>query len=103
MIVRKAIKMAASLHVPLLGLVENMTHLVCPHCGQQVDLFGPARGAAAATVGGLPVLARIPVDPELSMLCDQGQLAAYRRNPFVGRPEVLATLLRGPSAAPAPR
>jgi Mrp family chromosome partitioning ATPase len=93
MIVRKAIRMAALLDMRVLGLVENMTHLICPHCSQRVDLFGPEKGPNAARAAGIPVLASIPVDPELSTLCDQGQLASYPRNPFTGNREVLEVML----------
>jgi Mrp family chromosome partitioning ATPase len=92
MIVRKAIKMAAMLEIRVLGLVENMTHLVCPHCGKRVDLFGPEQGPNAARAAGIPVLASIPVDPELSTLCDRGKIASYPRNPFVGRVQTLETM-----------
>ena len=95
MIVRKAIKMAALLKVRVLGLVENMTHLICPHCGKRIDPFGPEQGQNAARAGGVSVLASIPVDPELSTLCDQGQLAAYQRNPFLGQLGELETVLAG--------
>jgi len=93
MIVRKAIRMASMLNVRVLGLVENMTYLICPHCGKRVDLFGPEQGPNAARAAGIPVLASIPVDPELSALCDRGQLASYQRNPFVDKPQVLESIL----------
>jgi Mrp family chromosome partitioning ATPase len=99
MIVRKAIRMASMLNVRVLGLVENMTYLICPHCGKRVDLFGPEQGPNAARAAGIPVLASIPVDPELSTLCDRGQLASYQRNPFVDRPQVLESIL-APNAIP---
>lgn len=89
MIVRKAIRMASLLNVRVLGLVENMTHLVCPHRGKRVDLFGPEQGPNAARAAGIPVLASIPVDPELSILCDRGEIASYQRNHFVGQAQML--------------
>lgn len=93
MIVRKAVKMAAMLDIRVLGLVENMTHLICPHCGKRVNLFGPEQGSNAARTTGIPVLASIPVDPDLSTLCDQGKLARYQRNPFIGHAQVLKKML----------
>jgi Mrp family chromosome partitioning ATPase len=92
MIVRKAIKMAAMLNIRVLGLVENMTHLVCPHCGKRVDLFGPEQGPNAARAAGIPVLASMSVDPELSSLCDRGEIESYQRNPFVGQAVALERL-----------
>ena len=98
MIVRKAIKMAAMLNIRVLGLVENMTHLVCPHCGKRVDLFGPEQGPNAARAAGIPVLASIPVDPELSRLCDRGEIESHQRNPFAGKAVALESLFAGASA-----
>lgn len=82
MIVRKAVKMAALMHVPVLGLVENMTHLLCPSCGTRIDLFGGGAGRGAAGCVGIPLLASIPVDPSLATLCDNGGIESYRANPF---------------------
>lgn len=96
MIVRKAIKMASMLNVRVLGLVENMTHIVCPKCGEQIDLFGSGEGPNAARAAGVPVLASIPVDPEISKLCDQGQLESYSRNPFQGRVAALRDQIEAP-------
>jgi len=93
MVVRKAIKMAAHLNVRVLGLVENMTHLVCPHCGERIDLFGREVGPNAARAAGIPVVASIPVDPELSRLCDRGEIESYQRNPFRGQAAALDSLL----------
>jgi len=94
MIVRKAIKMARMMDVPILGVVENMTHVICPKCGEQIELFGRSRDEDA--LGGLDVLARIPVDPELSALCDQGRIESYPRNPFEGKVAELTTLMELP-------
>jgi len=82
MIVRKAIRMAAVLQTPVVGLVENMSYLICPHCGQRIDLFGAGEASRAAGTSGLRVLARLPLDPELSRLCDRGEIESYERNPF---------------------
>ena len=98
MIVSKAIRMVGMLKVRVLGLVENMTHLVCPHCGERVDLFGHNEGPKAAQEASVPVLASLPVDPQLSDACDRGGIESYRRNPFVDRADVLQSLLQ---AAPA--
>jgi Mrp family chromosome partitioning ATPase len=74
LIVKKAMNMARELHVPLLGLVENMSWIQCPHCGKQIDLFGPGRIAKIAEEYGVPVLARLPVVPEVSELSDSGHV-----------------------------
>jgi Mrp family chromosome partitioning ATPase len=95
MIVGKAIKMAALLKVPVVGLVENMTHVICPKCGERIELFGPEKGRNAARVQGLRVLASIPVDPALAGLCDRGELESYAHNPFDEGVELIAESLDG--------
>ncbi|MDP2871893.1 MAG: Mrp/NBP35 family ATP-binding protein [Bacillota bacterium] len=77
MIVRKAVKMAQALQVPLIGLVENMSSLRCPHCGHEVEVFGPGTAAAAASSGAIRFLGRLPLDPELSAAGDQGGLESF--------------------------
>jgi Mrp family chromosome partitioning ATPase len=77
LIVKKAMNMARELHVPLLGLVENMSWIVCPHCGQQIDLFGPGRIQKIAEEYGIPVLARLPVEPKVSELGDLGRVEEH--------------------------
>jgi Mrp family chromosome partitioning ATPase len=78
MVVKKAIKMARMLEVPILGLVENMSGLLCPHCGKLVDLFGPSRAEEVAAETGIRLLGTIPLDPELSRLGDRGEIEQYR-------------------------
>jgi Mrp family chromosome partitioning ATPase len=78
LIVKKAMNMARDLHVPLLGVVENLAYLDCPHCHERIELFGPSRVAAIAEEYGIPLLARLPVDPRISVLGDAGQIDTYR-------------------------
>ncbi|MGB9660916.1 MAG: Mrp/NBP35 family ATP-binding protein [Moorellaceae bacterium] len=78
MVVRKAIKMAALLKVKILGLVENMSYIVCPDCGREIYAFGPSRAEEAAAQAGIPLLGVLPLDPELTALCDRGQVEDYR-------------------------
>ncbi len=77
LIVKKAMNMARDLHVPLLGLVENMGFLVCPHCGERIELFGRGRVEAIAGEYGVPFLGRVPVDPRMSGLSDAGDLPEF--------------------------
>ncbi|MCI4342852.1 MAG: Mrp/NBP35 family ATP-binding protein [Thermoplasmata archaeon] len=74
LIVKKAMNMARELHVPLLGLVENMSFLRCPDCGKRIDLFGASQVAQIAEEYGIPVLGQIPVVPSISGLGDAGRL-----------------------------
>ena len=65
MIVRKSVKMAAMLKAPVLGMVENMRSLVCPGCGERVELFDDG-GAGAAERLGIPLLASLPWRAEVA-------------------------------------
>lgn len=58
---RRAVAMYRKLNVPTLGIVENMSHFVCPSCDHESDLFGKGGGESAATDMGVPFLGRIPV------------------------------------------
>lgn len=75
MIVTKAYKMAQMMHIPVLGLVENYSYLQCPDCGKKIEVFGRSRVQEVAASLGLPVLAKLPIDPELAALVDAGQIA----------------------------
>jgi hydrogenase maturation protease len=75
MVVRKAVKMARdSMRITILGVVENMSYLVLPGSGERLDLFGKSRADEMAQAAGAPLLAQIPVDPELARLCDDGDI-----------------------------
>jgi Mrp family chromosome partitioning ATPase len=74
LIVKKAMNMARDLHVPLLGVVDNMAWIACPHCGKRIELFGPSRVPKVAAEYGIPVLGELPVVPSISELSDAGQL-----------------------------
>lgn len=77
MVVRKAVNMARQLNVPIVGVVENMSYFQCPDSGRRYEIFGPSHADEVAAAAGTMVLARLPVDPELSRLGDQGQIATY--------------------------
>lgn len=82
MIVSKAIKMAQYMHIPILGLVENMSYAVCPHCGERLELFGASQGKEVAQKFQIPFIGGLPVDPKFSKLCDEGKIEAYDSNIF---------------------
>src|SRR5579863_5521128 len=77
LIVQKAMNMARDLHVPLLGVVENMAYLKCPHCGEMIELFGPGHVMKVAQEYGVPLLGRLAVDRNISESGDAGTLGAY--------------------------
>ncbi len=74
LIVKKAMNMARDLHVPLLGVVENMAYVICPHCHERIAVFGESRVSKVAEEYGIPLLGRIPLSPPVSELSDAGRL-----------------------------
>jgi len=77
MIVKKAVKMAQKMNVRVLGVVENMSYLVLPDTGKKLEIFGRSKGEEMARASGAPLLARLPIDPELARLCDEGRIENY--------------------------
>ncbi len=75
MVVGKAKTMADMLSIPVVGLVENMSYLVCPDCGKKISLFGEKNGLdEAARRMNVPLLAKLPIDAAVSHLCDTGEI-----------------------------
>ena len=74
--VRKAIEMFRQVQVEILGVVENMSTFVCPHCGKALDIFGHGDGARTAHEYGVPVLGEIEIDPRIRIGGDTGQPVA---------------------------
>jgi len=77
--------------VPILGVVENMSYAVCPQCGERLELFGPSKAGAVAARLGAPLLGRVPLDPQLSIRCDAGQVEGYRAQGFAPIAEAIAS------------
>jgi len=69
----KAIKFIEKLEIPVIGIIENMSGMICPHCGDTIDLFGRGGGEKAAQDLGVPYLGSIPLDPEMVKACDEGR------------------------------
>ena len=74
MIVKKAVNMAKMMNVPVLGLVENMSYFACPDCGKQYEIFGKSKAEALAKEYGIPAVARMPIDPDVARLADEGKI-----------------------------
>jgi ATP-binding protein involved in chromosome partitioning len=77
--VRKAIGMFQRLNVPILGIVENMSHFACPHCNAKTAIFGDTGGRRVAEEYGVPLLAQLPLDPETRVAGDQGTPITLRK------------------------
>ena len=74
MIVAKAVNMAKLMNIPVLGLVENMSYLECPDCGKKIEVFGPSQADKVAAAHGIDVLEKLPINPSLATLADQGRI-----------------------------
>ena len=72
MIVAKAVKMANMMHIPVLGFVENYSYLECPDCGKRISVFGKSHLHEIAGKFNLPVLAQLPIDPNVAEAYDNG-------------------------------
>ena len=80
MIVAKAVKMAQKMNIPIIGLVENMSYLECPDCGKKISVFGESHIDEVAEEYGIPVLGRIPIQPEIAAKVDAGQVEYVEGN-----------------------
>ncbi|MBP5184258.1 MAG: Mrp/NBP35 family ATP-binding protein [Lachnospiraceae bacterium] len=74
MVVKKAMNMAKLMKVPVLGIVENYSYLECPDCGKKISVFGESHVDEIAAQYGIPVLARIPIDPAIAASVDAGSV-----------------------------
>ncbi len=84
MIVRKAVHMAQAVGVPILGVVENMAYFICPDTGKRHLIFGTSHADEVATVAGAPILAQLPIHPDVAALCDAGQVEDVRLDEMGG-------------------
>ncbi len=71
--VRKGMTMFKKVNVPLLGIIENMSHFVCGHCGERTEIFSHGGGEQAAKKFEIPFLGRIPLDPAIREGGDHGK------------------------------
>ncbi len=80
MIVKKAANMADMMNIPVFGLVENMSYVKCPDCGEEIKLFGESGIENIAKDFGYDLLARIPIDPEIASYVDRGWIETIKTN-----------------------
>ena len=79
MIVDKAVKMAELMNIPVIGIVENYSYLECPDCKKQIKVFGESNIDKIAEEFGVPVLAKMPIDPILAENVDSGLIELYSK------------------------
>ncbi len=74
MIVAKSINMAKTMNVKIIGLIENMSYMICPHCGGHIDAFGESRLDETAKACGVAALDKIAIDEKIASACDAGRI-----------------------------
>jgi ATP-binding protein involved in chromosome partitioning len=89
MIVKKAVRMANMMEVPIVGLVENMAYLECPECGELIYPYGKPKGELVSAETGIPVLATLPIQPDYTTFGDQGKLEMLETTELVQLTELL--------------
>lgn len=77
MVVRKAVKMAQQMGKTVLGVIENMSYLYIPEIDKKLEIFGQSHGDEMAQAAGAPLLAQLPIDPDMARLCDEGTIERY--------------------------
>ncbi len=78
MIVAKAVNMAKKMSIPIIGIVENMAYFQCDNCSKKHEIFGASNINKVSNEFGLPVIAKVPIDPQMSALCDAGKIENYQ-------------------------
>lgn len=82
LIVKKAYNMAEMMRIPVLGIVENFSYLKCPDCGKEIPVFGESHVEEAAAKLSLPVLGKLPIEPEFAKAADEGRFYETE-NPYL--------------------
>jgi hybrid cluster-associated redox disulfide protein len=100
MIVRKAANLVHQMKKPILGVIENMSYFVAPDTGKRYDIFGPSYADKVAELARAPVLARLPISPELMTLADSGRIEEMD-DPICD--ELAASLMNALAANPKPK
>lgn len=78
MIVKKAYNMARQMKIPVIGMIENMSYVLCPDCRKEIKIFGESKINSIAEQLSAPILGKIPVDPAIAELCDRGEIEKFQ-------------------------
>ncbi len=93
MFVAKAVKMAEMMDIPIVGLVENMSYFHCPDNGRDYQVFGESHIGDIAEKHGLKVLARLPIDPDIAVLCDKGTIELVEGGWLDGSADIIGGII----------
>lgn len=80
LIVKKAYNMAKAMNIPILGIVENMSYIKCPDCDKEIRLYGDSKIDSIADELGLKVLGKMPIDPSIAELCNDGEFEKFNND-----------------------
>ncbi len=97
--VRRSVSFCEKVSLPVVGIIENMSGLICPHCGKCIDLFKTGGGESLAHEMGVPLLGRIPIDPNIVTCGDDGvpYVDRFAESPAA---QAFADVVKRVSAAP---
>ena len=93
LIVKKALNMAAVMHIPALGIIENYSYLICPDCGKRISVFGESHLEEAVKEYGVPVAGHMPIDPALSAAADAGTFADVKNSYLEDAVKIIRSVL----------
>jgi hybrid cluster-associated redox disulfide protein len=82
MVVTKAVRLVKQLGGDILGVVENMSYVEMPESHDRIEVFGPSQGLKLVIASGAPLLAKLPIDPLIAHLADNGKIEEYRSAQF---------------------
>ena len=82
------------MNVPILGVVENMSYVLCPDCGRHIQVFGDSHVDEIAEKYSLPVLAKMPIDPALAKNADEGLIETFSGDYLDNAAQKVAALLK---------
>jgi ATP-binding protein involved in chromosome partitioning len=91
-VVKKAVTFANQMNIPILGIVENMSGMVCPHCGENIEVFSKGGGAKVSSEMDVELLGSIPMDPRVALNSDSGVPFIYA-NPESPAAEVFSSIV----------
>jgi hydrogenase maturation protease len=102
MVVRKAVSMTRQMNIPVIGVVENMSYFPLPESGKHIELFGKSKAREMAEACAAPLLAQLPIDPQLAQLCDDGEIERYHSDEVGALADAFLSAVESRARQPAP-
>ncbi len=92
LIVKKAYNMAEMMHIPVLGVVENYSYVQCPDCDKKINIFGESKIEEVAAELDIPVLGKMPLDPEYAKAADSGRIFDFENECIMSAKDIIEAL-----------